>query len=142
LEHWSRLARLLATAGLRSLVVWGPGEEDLARQVAGEGEGARLAPPTGLRLMAAVLRRSALFVGADTGPMHLAWVVGCPVVALFGPTDPRLNAPRGPDDRVLVAKDRRMASIRPEQAAEAVLARLRRNEAPPAAADSPLPGKR
>jgi lipopolysaccharide heptosyltransferase I len=141
-EHWARLARLLAAAGQRSLVVWGPGEEDLARRVAGESEGARLAPSTGLRLMAALLRRSAVLVGADTGPMHLAWVVGCPVVALFGPTDPRLNAPRGPGDRVLVAADSRMASIRPEQAAEAVLVRLRLSDAPPATTGSPLPARR
>jgi ADP-heptose:LPS heptosyltransferase len=124
-ESWSRLARLLGAAGIRTLVVWGPGEEPLARQVAAGSEAARLAPPTGLRLMAAVLRRSALFVGADTGPMHLAWVVGCPVVALFGPTDPRINAPRGPGDRSIVAPDRAMPSLHPEQVAEEVLTRLR-----------------
>ena len=141
-EHWSRLARLLSAAGLRSLVLWGPGEDDLAARVAGEGDGARLAPRTGLRLAAAILRRSALFVGADTGPMHLAWVVGCPVVALFGPTDPGLNAPRGPGDQVLVAPDGRMASLRPEQAAEAVLARLRGIEVRPTATGGALPAPR
>jgi len=54
------------------------------------------APPTSLRLLAAVLRRAALFVGADSGPMHLAWGVGCPVLALFGPTDPRSTHPWEP----------------------------------------------
>lgn len=122
-ESWSHLARLLGAAGVGSLVLWGPGEEDMARRIAAVSEATRLAPATGLRLMAAVLRRAAVFVGADTGPMHLAWVVGCPVVALFGPTDPRLNAPRGPADQVLVAPDGRMPSLLPERVADAVLAK-------------------
>jgi ADP-heptose:LPS heptosyltransferase len=37
----------------------------------------------------------------DTGPMHLAAAVGTPIVAVFGPSDPRRYAPRGPHDRVV-----------------------------------------
>jgi lipopolysaccharide heptosyltransferase I len=128
-ESWSHLARLLAAGGVGSLVLWGPGEEDLARRMTAGVPEARLAPPSGLRLMAALLRRSALFVGADTGPMHLAWVVGCPVVALFGPTDPRLNAPRGPGDQVIAAPHGRMDALLPERVAETVVLKLRRGAA-------------
>jgi len=118
--NFGRLASLLAgSPGSLPLIVFGPGEEGLARNAVSESEGkAVLAPPTSLRLLAAILRRSALFVGADTGPMHLAWIVGCPVVALFGPTEPALNAPLGPGHAVLRA-GRSTAAIGPEQAYEA-----------------------
>jgi lipopolysaccharide heptosyltransferase I len=95
-------ARIRRLGGAVPVVTWGPGEEALARVVVDASEGgAVLSPLLGLRLLAALLRRAALFVGADTGPMHLAWAVGCPVIALFGPTDPRLNAPLGTGNVVL-----------------------------------------
>ena len=118
-EHFSRLAvRLASDAGVLVLVVWGPGEEELARSVAASSGGrAEVAPPTSLRLLASILRRAALFVGADTGSMHLAWSVGCPVLALFGPTDPRLNAPLG-GLHVVLRSGRRTSSIPPDMAYE------------------------
>lgn len=123
---WSRLARLLAAAGRSPVIVWGPGEEGLAEEIERDSAGdARRAPPTSLPVLAALLRRSALFIGADTGPMHLAWAVGCPVVALFGPTDPRLNAPCGPGDVVLLAPDGDLARLAPGTVRDAALARLR-----------------
>jgi len=41
----------------------------------------------------ALLGRARLFIGCDSGPMHLATLAGTPVVAIFGPTDPVENAP-------------------------------------------------
>ena len=118
-EHFSGLAgRLASDGGVLVLVVWGPGEEDLARSVAASSGGrAVVAPPTSLRLLASILSRAALFVGADTGPMHLAWSVGCPVLALFGPTDQRLNAPLG-GLHVVLRSGRRTSSITPDVAYE------------------------
>jgi ADP-heptose:LPS heptosyltransferase len=55
----------------------------------------------GLVEAAAVLERCDLLVTGDTGPMHLANAVGTPVVAIFGPSDPRRYAPRGLHDRVV-----------------------------------------
>ena len=49
----------------------------------------------------ALARRSALFVGGDTGPMHLAALLGVRTVALFGPTDPARNGPYWAGTRVL-----------------------------------------
>jgi len=130
-EHYARLASLLrSSVGALPLVAWGPGEEGLARSIASGSQGqAVVAPPSSLRLLAAILRRCALFVGADTGPMHLAWGVGCPVVALFGPTDPRLNAPLGPGDLVLRA-GRSTASISPERVLTAARTILGHRSAP------------
>jgi ADP-heptose:LPS heptosyltransferase len=48
-----------------------------------------------IRTLAAVLKRSALFVGNDTGAMHIAAAVGTPVVGLFGPSNPTEWGPRG-----------------------------------------------
>ena len=52
-----------------------------------------------------------LFIGNDSGISHLAAACGVPVVALFGPTDPRVWAPRGPCVRVLASRDGSMGSI-------------------------------
>ena len=55
----------------------------------------RAAGATDLVQLAALLRRAALLVTNDTGPMHLAAAVGTPVLALFGSTDPAVCGPRG-----------------------------------------------
>ena len=60
-----------------------------------------LAGRADLTRLAAVLERVGLLVTGDTGPMHLAQAVGTPIVAVFGPSDPRRYAPRGPLDRVV-----------------------------------------
>jgi heptosyltransferase I len=54
--------------------------------------------------MIALVRRCALLVGGDSGPVHLAAALGVPLVALFGPTDPARNGPRGPG-RMTVLRD-------------------------------------
>ena len=131
-----RLVTLIRrTMALRPLIVWGPGEEDLAGSIVrGAGGDALLAPRTSLRVLAALLRRSAAFVGADTGTMHMAWLVGCPVLALFGPTDPRLNAPWADGHVVLRAATTRMRDLSPEPALEA-LSRLLAGRVPGAGTD-------
>ena len=124
---WARLGALLAAAGRSPVIVWGPGEEGLAEEIErGSRGGARRAPATSLPVLAALLRRSALFLGADTGPMHLAWAVGCRVIALFGPTDPRLNAPYGPGHEVLAAPEGNLERLTPDAVAAAALRLLER----------------
>lgn len=87
---------------LPSLVVWGPGEEEMAREVvASAGGAARLAPATTLVEMIPYMRRARLLVSGDTGPMHLASAHGVPIVAIFGPTDPERNGPFGTADEVV-----------------------------------------
>jgi lipopolysaccharide heptosyltransferase II len=54
-------------------------------------------------VMAGLLERLALFISADTGPMHLAAAVGTPVVALFGPSDPLRYGPLSDRGRVVTA---------------------------------------
>ena len=96
-EQYGQLHRILAEKyGLRALVSFGPGEENLAESVrAAAGEPAPILVPMNLHQLMAALRRAKFVVAADTGPLHLAAGLGTPVVGLFGPTDPGRNGPRG-----------------------------------------------
>lgn len=77
-------AGLWSRRGLRSLVLWGPGEEQLARELVAASEGAALlSPRTSLDELASVLRGARLVVTNDTGPMHLAVACGAPVLGIF-----------------------------------------------------------
>jgi lipopolysaccharide heptosyltransferase I len=97
----------LATAihrehGLRSIVLWGPGEEPLAASVVAAAEGAaESAPPTTIPDIVAIARAARLMVSGDTGPLHIGGAMGTPLVALFGPTYPERNGPWSAHDVVL-----------------------------------------
>ncbi len=83
-RYGAATARLASRFGLAPLVLWGPGEEALADEVAAAaGPDAKRAPPTDLRLLAALMRQATLVLTNDTGPMHLAAAAGAPTVAVF-----------------------------------------------------------
>jgi lipopolysaccharide heptosyltransferase I len=87
--RYAALARYLGqTHGVPSVAVWGTKDElPLAERIVEFGaRHAHLAPPTTLRELAAICRRAALFVGSDTGPMHLSVAVGTPTISLHGPS--------------------------------------------------------
>ena len=97
-EGYVEIARgLAAETAAPTVVAWGPGQTDRALAsaiVSGAGAAARLAPPTpALGDLAALFACCRLFVGADSGPLHLASAIGIPVVQIIGPTDPVENAP-------------------------------------------------
>lgn len=83
--------------GVASIVTCGPARDDRAfaqAVVAASGGSARLAPETPTLLdLAALLRHCRLYIGGDTGPLHVASLMGTPVLQLMGPTDPVENAP-------------------------------------------------
>jgi len=56
---------------------------------------------TTLKDLAELYRRATLLITTDSGPMHLAAAMGTPVVALFGPTDPKRTGPYGSGHRVI-----------------------------------------
>ena len=95
-DHYASLARRLAAAGWRPLVVVGPGEEPLGRQVvAAAGAAAVLAPPTSLPELARLLAGCRAVIGGDTGPIHLAASLGTPTLAVYLSTDAERKGPRG-----------------------------------------------
>ncbi|MAI77465.1 MAG: hypothetical protein CL917_00830 [Deltaproteobacteria bacterium] len=97
-QRFSSLARRVMTlTGTPCLVLSGPSaeEHELQRQIVeGSGGAAAAAPPTPtLADLAALLSAGSLFVGADSGPLHMASLLGTPVLQLLGPTDPVQNEP-------------------------------------------------
>jgi heptosyltransferase-1 len=100
-ERYGCVAKALAKEGVRVIVNYGPGEEDLARATEAASEGTATAMTCSLTELIALTRRANLFVGGDTGPMHLAAALRIPVVAIFGPTDPARNGPCGTRSIVL-----------------------------------------
>ncbi len=94
-ERYGQVAKELAKDGLRSLVNYGPGEEDLAAAVEAASEGTAQKISCSLSELIALTRRARLFIGGDTGPMHMAAALKIPVVAIFGPTNPARNGPFG-----------------------------------------------
>lgn len=82
--HWIALADRLRGAGFAPIVLGGPDDRGIARQLAAHAESA--AGECSLQETGALLARAACCVANDTGVMHMATAVGTPVVALFGPT--------------------------------------------------------
>lgn len=91
LEKFIRLANHLRSENRGVVWIKGPAEERLQNLPRND----RVISCIELPLLAALLRRSCVFVGSDSGVAHLAAAVGCPTVALFGPSDPAVWAPRG-----------------------------------------------
>jgi ADP-heptose:LPS heptosyltransferase len=95
-------AAIRARIGVRSLVLWGPGEESLASVVAAASKGAAdVSPRTSIVDLFAIARGAKLMIAGDTGPLHVAASVGTPIVGLFGPTLAERSAPYGRADIAL-----------------------------------------
>jgi heptosyltransferase-2 len=96
-QRFAELADALIEDGARIVVVGGGEEADLRQRMLGGMRHAAqvidLGGRTSLDELAAVLKRCDLFVGNDSGVTHLAGSGGTPIVALYGPTDPRAWAP-------------------------------------------------
>jgi ADP-heptose:LPS heptosyltransferase len=103
-DRFAAVARWLAGERHASLVFTGSQDDRAAIEAVRSALGGTPSldvSGVGLVQAAAIVERCDLLVTGDTGPMHLAHAVGCPVVAVFGPSDPRRYAPRGPRDRVV-----------------------------------------
>ncbi len=104
LERFAELGRrLLAPHDARLIVLGAPGEVPLLESlVAGLPPGSFLIPDpsAGLRASAAILERCHLFIGNDSGPMHLAAALDVPTLGIFGPGLPRTTGPVGRGARV------------------------------------------
>ena len=114
---------------------WGPDElEAVTSAVAHMKRDSTVACRVSLRQLAELFRRCDLFLGSDSGPMHIASFVKTPVVVIYGPTDHRINAPYENSPHRVLRKDvscnpcrKRdcssvacMSSITPEEVIEAV----------------------
>jgi lipopolysaccharide heptosyltransferase I len=142
-EFWADAVRLLRGTfpSMGAFLSWGSDrerEECLAiRDLAGGR--VEILPRLGYKALAAVYRACGHMIGPDTGPLHLAAVVGAKTVSVYRATDGNRNAPVGPDHRFLQAplpctaclrrqclRDTECrASIRPEEVAAAMAELMR-----------------
>jgi len=104
-ESYAELVRRLAPAnpGFHFAILGGEEDRPLGEVIA-RAEATRCLDLTGrLSLPETVewIRLSELMVSNDTGPLHIAAALGTPVVALYGPTEPRRTGPYGQLDHVL-----------------------------------------
>jgi ADP-heptose:LPS heptosyltransferase len=95
---------LLADGRFEVMFTWGPGQLEVVHEVASRCRRAPIiAPETpDLKHFAWLVHRCALYFGGDTGPMHIAALMGTPVVAVFVGTDPAMHAPYQHPHRALV----------------------------------------
>lgn len=103
--RFASLARALAARGCRVAVTGSRGERSLTAAVV-RAAGVRVLDLTGrvdTGELTDLLELADLLVTNDTGPLHLADVLGVPVVGLFGPNTPHRYGPRGPRSLALFA---------------------------------------
>ena len=97
-DRYAQLSdRLILDLGATVLFTWGPDELDWVKGIQKMmRDPSILGPRTeSLTQLGEVFRGCDLYIGGDTGPMHIASMMGVPVVAIFGPTYPTVNAPFG-----------------------------------------------
>ena len=92
-ERYGEIAKALAARGILSIINFGPREDELAQIAERASGGTARALSFSVGELVALTRRARLFIGGDSGPMHVAAALRVPVVALFGPTDPGRNGP-------------------------------------------------
>lgn len=109
--------------GMPSLINFGPGEEKLVAEVERASGGAAKPISCSVAELVSLTRRAMLFVGGDTGPLHLAAALNTPTVALFGPTDPARNGPYG-GRAVVVRSAQSVTTYKRSRAAENGLASI------------------
>lgn len=105
-EHFAALADSIHEKWKLPVIVTGSkNDEPLLQKFLAGVRRAKIVPlvgKTGLRVSAAIYRHAQCLVTGDSGPMHIASGVGAPVVALFGPTDPKLTGPRGSGESIVL----------------------------------------
>jgi ADP-heptose:LPS heptosyltransferase len=93
--------RMSSELDLRPVVLWGPGERSIAEFISSQVEAAVMAPELGIAEMGGLIARMKILIGIDSGPKHLAVLLGIPTVTLFGPTDPRIWDPMNSLHRII-----------------------------------------
>lgn len=106
LERYAALAdMLIEKLDCAVLLTWGPREKEMVEKISGMMKGKPLIPPsTTINQSAGFFSHCDLFIGSDTGPMHLCSALGIRTLVLMGPTDPLRNGPFG-EGHTVIQKD-------------------------------------
>ena len=99
-ERFGELAdAILTELGIRSVIVSGPGEEELAAGAIASTRGGSAIPASpSLKGFVELAKLARVYVGGDTGPTHLAVAAKCPIIGIFGPTEWWRNGSLDPAD--------------------------------------------
>lgn len=105
-EKFIELIRLFGN-GFKFVLFWGNKKElDVARKIQSDSGGKSvLIPDVNLKYLGAIVQKCNVFLTNDTGPMHIASALGCNIVAIFGPTNPKLQGPLNKNS-VVVSNDK------------------------------------
>lgn len=103
-EDFAQVAEALAADGMRIVLVGGPGDDTAALRRHLRADCLDLTGQTTLGQLAAVIDRASLFLGADSGVMHVASATSTPIIAIFGPSNPAAWSPWRPNDAALVLR--------------------------------------
>ncbi len=139
------------------LILGAKGEEALGRSIAAglTGRSMVLSGATTIRELMAAVKRCAVLVTNDTGPMHVGSAFGVPIVAVFGPTDWRTTSPYGAGHALIrhpvecapcllrecPIDHRCMTGVSADQVYDAAAKLIRGPAVVPAAAEAPQPGR-
>jgi heptosyltransferase-2 len=85
-EHFGRLVQMLQEAGKKVVLLGGKDDAEVCERIAGKSGSVSLAGKTSLSEMLVILQSASVLVCNDSAPAHLAALVDCPTVAVFGPT--------------------------------------------------------
>ena len=87
--------KLIKEDGKRVLLLGTEKESELLNRIKNydQSDAMKIIPPNNLRVLAGLLKKSRLFIGNDSGMMHLASMVGVPVLGIFGPGSPETSGP-------------------------------------------------
>lgn len=102
-DRFAALADVLYERGFQAVLVGSRDEHSVETEIlhAAQRPLLSLVGKTSLLELASLMTHCRLFIGNDAGPMHMAAAVGCPVVALFGPSNPAVWGPRGQSTKTI-----------------------------------------
>ena len=103
-ERFAKLAdRITKEFKAKIILICGPGEEELVREIAGfMREGKLAAPKTSIREMAALCKRCSIVICSEGGPLHIASSQKARTISIFGPVDEKVYGPYPPGERNVV----------------------------------------
>ncbi|MDD5195664.1 MAG: glycosyltransferase family 9 protein, partial [Candidatus Omnitrophica bacterium] len=94
-EYFSKLVKILTSeTRLKIVVISSASEKDLGEQIVSENEAVDLRGALTISQIGSLLKRAALFISNDSGPVHIAAALNTPVISIFGRNDPGLSPKR------------------------------------------------
>ena len=123
-ERFGEVARQITLRPSDCVVNVNSADNILASRVVEASDGAARMIASDIAQLVALIRRTDLFVGGDSGPTHLAAAQAVPLVALFGPTDPARNGPWGPGAKIILRDPASRTSYKRASAMDAGLANI------------------